>query len=108
MSRPKRATKTSTLSALRSVNDALRTAVSIVSRREKRIAGFEPLVEWVAWEGKHGERSRYHVRLSTQGALLCGRSSPPTAPATVTPPSDRLCRVCVSKLPELARRSGLK
>lgn len=68
-----------------------------------------PLVEWVSWQvGRHlWQRSKYHVRMSSRGVLLCGRHSPETSPATITPPSDELCRVCVSKLPELAARSGL-
>lgn len=49
------------------------------------------LVEWVQWQG-----SRYHVRLSTGGVLLCGTSSPlaETAAANSFPPAAKCCGLC--------------
>lgn len=57
-------------------------------------------VEWVQWKGKHGEPSRYHVRVTSGGWLLCGRKAPSDPPpaANSFPPPDERCSVCVGKL----------
>ena len=64
------------------------------------------LREWVQWKGAHGERSRYHVRLSTSGALLCGRRAPLGAAADSFPPDREKCAICRTKVVELDREES--
>lgn len=61
------------------------------------------LREWVQWRGAGGELSRYHVRLSTSGALLCGRRAPLGAAADSFPPAEKKCAICLGKVAELDR-----
>lgn len=59
------------------------------------------LVEWVQWRSGAG-LSRYHVRVSTGGFLLCGRRVPVFAAADSFPPPRERCAVCLTKLRALA------
>lgn len=61
------------------------------------------LREWVQWRGAGGALSLYHVRLSTSGALLCGRRAPLGAAADSFPPAEKKCAICLGKVAELDR-----
>ncbi len=59
------------------------------------------LREWVQWKTASGKPSRYHVRLSTSGALLCGRRAPLAAAANSFPDPADQCLDCRHKAREL-------
>lgn len=62
------------------------------------------LREWVQWRGADGRLSLFHVRLSSAGALLCGRRAPLGAAAdSMPPPGAKLCTACRQKKAALDR-----
>jgi len=52
------------------------------------------LYEWVQWRTGTSTLSRFHVRLSTSGTLLCGRVVPALAAADSFAPPELRCRQC--------------